>query len=356
MNPTRFGLRLTLVVGLCSALLAAMPAGAKDKKKAAPAKGDPYADYVWPSPPDPPRIKLDTVIVGRADIEGESKLAKALIGVSPKTKWDDFIKPFGVDFDPQGRVLITDTGSAGLIRIDLAESRWDILGTKGALPLKAPLGLGVGKDGTIYVADVGLQKVVAFTADGKTKAVYGKAGELANPTDAAPSPDGRRLFVSDSKAHKIVIYDLEKATVITSWGKPGGGDGELQFPTSLAFGPDGQLFVVDQLNARVQIFGADGEFIDKLGQLGTSFGSFVRPKDVAVDELGLIYVSDTAFNNFQIFDVDFRLLTFVGQGGERPGQFLGASGIAVRGDRIAVVDQLGHRLQLFHFVAAKGAR
>ena len=30
---------------------------------------DPYADYVWPPPPDRPRIKLETILFGRADVE-----------------------------------------------------------------------------------------------------------------------------------------------------------------------------------------------------------------------------------------------------------------------------------------------
>jgi hypothetical protein len=71
---------------------------------------------------------------------------------------------------------------------------------------------------------------------------------------------------------------------------------------------------------------------------------------VAVDRRGFIYVTDNAFNNVQLFDADFQLLTFVGSGGRGPGTFWGASGVGVRGDEFAVVDQLGHRLQLFRFL------
>ncbi len=111
--------------------------------------------------------------------------------------------------------------------------------------------------------------------------------------------------------------------------------------------------MVDQINARVQVFDAQGEFLDTFGSLGVGFGSFARPKDVAVDEAGLIYVTDNAFNNVQLFDADFTLLTFVGAGGLGPGQFRGASGVAVRGGEFAVVDQLGRRLQVFRFIEPK---
>ncbi|MCP4249238.1 MAG: 6-bladed beta-propeller, partial [bacterium] len=115
----------------------------------------------------------------------------------------------------------------------------------------------------------------------------------------------------------------------------------------------GNLFVVDQLNSRVQIFTPDGEFYDQFGSLGTNFGNFVRPKDVAVDPFGFIYVSDGGLNNLQLFDLDLQLLTFVGSGGTGPGQFMIASGIAVHGDEFAVVDQLNRRVQVFRFLAER---
>jgi len=316
-------------------------------------KADPYAEYVWPPPPDKARIKLEAVISGRKDVESGSKLGKILIGASPTTPWDLLSKPFGVDFDSKGRVLVTDSGSGALLRIDVEGRRWDVFGTKGAVTLKRPLGLGVGPDDTVYVADPSLGQVVAYDAEGKLKAVYGKAGDFTNPTDAAVSPDGKSLFVPDSKEHRIVVFDLASGAKTRSFGEAGQEPGQLYYPTSVAFGPDGNLYVVDQLNSRVQLFTPAGDFIDKFGELRVGYAGFVRPKDVAVDEVGFIYVSDNALNNIQIFDTDFSLLTFIGSGGDGPGKFHGLSGVAVHGDEIAAVDQLGHRLQIFRFVVPK---
>jgi hypothetical protein len=95
------------------------------------------------------------------------------------------------------------------------------------------------------------------------------------------------------------------------------------------------------------------QYIDQFGERGRGLGQFARPKDVAVDAFGLIYVTDFAHGNFQLFDVDFALLTFVGRGGRGPGQFEGITGIAVKGDQIAVVDSLGGLLQVFRFIAPR---
>jgi DNA-binding beta-propeller fold protein YncE len=323
------------------------------RSREAPPGEDPYARYVWPPPPDEPKIKLEEIIEGRADVEATSSIRKKLLGASPLSPYDTLRKPFAVTFDGSGRILVTDSGRGALIRFDRQGRRMDVLGTKGAVHLKVPLGVDVGTDGTIYVADVGLKKVVAFDPEGEMVAVYGREGELVNPTGAVPAPDNSRLYVADSKAHTIVVFDLASGAIIETFGRRGEGDGEFNFPTSLSFGPAGNLYVVDQLNSRVQVFTEDGEYLDQFGKLGVGFANFVRPKDVAVDEQGFIYVTDNAFNNVQLFDTDFSLLTFVGEGGRNPGQFHGASGVAVRDGELVVVDQLGRRVQVFRLLGAK---
>lgn len=313
-----------------------------------------YDGYVWPPPPDAPRIKLEDIVYGRMDVLAKtSGLQRALLGASPTGPYDWLRKPFAAAFDAQGRLLVTDTAAGALYRFDRTRRRAEVIGTRGALPLRNPMGIGLGPDGTIFVADIGLRKVVAFDRAGKVKTVFGRAGELVNPTDAALSPDGQRLYVADSKAHRIVVFDAATAKRVTAFGSRGEGEGAFAFPTSLAFDQEGNLLVVDQINTRIQILTEEGEFVDRFGSIGVSFANFVRPKDVAVDDVGFIYVSDAAFGNVQIFDADLRLLTFVGTSGTEPGQFRIASGVAVQGDRIAVVDQLGRRVQIFRFIVDK---
>ncbi len=257
--------------------------------------------------------------------------------------------------DDQDRILVSDVQLGAVLRFDRAGRRLDTFGTTGAGRLKMPMGLSVGPDGTIYVADAAGRKVLAFDAEGALRRIYGETGELTNPTDAVVSPDGERLFVADSKAHQIKVFDLEEGALVAAFGALGDGPGQFNHPTSLAFDEEGRVLVVDQINARVQVLDQGGEFIDGFGGLGTGFGNFVRPKDIAIDEVGFIYVTDTAFNNLQLFDFDFTLLTFVGSGGSAPGAFNGAAGVDVRGDLFAVADQQNRRVQVFRFLVPKTA-
>lgn len=348
-----------LVTCLCLAILwstASVDASQKKKKKKqdAEVRPDPFAEIVFPPPPDTARIKLENILTGRADLESKgSSLKKVLIGSSPQLKADRLQKPIDVDFDSQGRIVVSDWESAVLVRFDTEQDVYDILGAKSTPALNRPMGVDITEDDTILVADIGLKQVVGFDPSGPVRVIYGRGSDLTNPTDVAISPDGLEIFVVDSRLHKILVFGAESGAQVRSIGSNGMGPGQFAYPMSLAFGPEGNIFVVDQMNSRVQMLDAEGEFIDEFGGLGTGFGSFVRPKYISVDEVGFIYVTDFAFNNFQIFDVDFSLLTFIGQGGLGPAQFQGPSGIAVQGDRIAVVDSLGKRVQVFRFLVPK---
>ena len=314
---------------------------------------DRYREFVWPAPPDKARIRLADILRGRADVEAESKLQRTLLGAGPSNPYDYLRQPSGVAWDAQGRLLVTDPGLRALIRFDRAGRRMDVFGVRTSQPLVVPLGVTVASDGTILVADGGLQKVLAFGPDGDLRAAYGKPGDFESPADVVASADGTTLWVSDSKKHEVVVLNRKSGNVSARFGKRGTADGELNFPGGLAQSGDGSLYVVDQINARVQVFSPSGEYLETLGGPGTQPGSFVRPKDVAVDEAGLVYVTDAAFNNVQIFDAEHRMLTFVGSGGTQPGRMQNAQGVAVRGADFAVVDQLNRRVQIFRFLGAK---
>ncbi|MGB6367422.1 MAG: hypothetical protein WBG93_11395, partial [Thermoanaerobaculia bacterium] len=99
VKPT---LSLVLVGALVLAVSTIATAKEKKKKKAED-QADPYAELVWPPPPDEPRIKLEAVIFGRKDVEsGGSGFKKFLIGASPEEPYDQLGKPMAVAFDPEG--------------------------------------------------------------------------------------------------------------------------------------------------------------------------------------------------------------------------------------------------------------
>ena len=114
--------------------------------------------------------------------------------------------------------------------------------------------------------------------------------------------------------------------------------------------PNGDLYVVDGGNFRVQVFRPDGSFAGQMGSIGNRTGQFSRPKGIDTDADGNVYVADSAFGNFQIFNASGQLLMFIGNRGTDggPGMFMLPSGLAVDEDgRVYMVDQYFSKVDVF---------
>jgi DNA-binding beta-propeller fold protein YncE len=207
-----------------------------------------------------------------------------------------------------------------------------------------------GRQGTVYVADSRLREV--FQLDRAGELVRAVAhGDLQRPSSVAFDPSQRRLYVGDSKAHVVHVFN-EQGTKVASLGSLGGGPGQFNSPTHLAMTPQGDVVVTDALNFRVEVFGTDGQYRYQLGRIGDGAGNFAAPKGVAVDRDGHIYVADAMFDAVQIFDAEGRLLLGFGEQGQQSGQFWIPNGLYIDEEqRLFVADAYNRRIQVFRIVS-----
>jgi uncharacterized protein (TIGR03663 family) len=101
-------------------------------------------------------------------------------------------------------------------------------------------------------------------------------------------------------------------------GKPGSGRGELLVPTDVFVDREGNVWVTDSRNNRVQKFDSAGNFVATLGRGGTGAGQFNEPWSVAVDNEGFVYVADTWNHRIQRFAPDLTPIGVWGQPATRP--------------------------------------
>ena len=72
---------------------------------------------------------------------------------------------------------------------------------------------------------------------------------------------------------------------ISSFGSPGRGPGQFNVPHSVRISQGGRVYVADRENDRVQIFTAEGEYLDQ-------WTDFERPAGVHIDANQIVYVTD----------------------------------------------------------------
>ena len=80
---------------------------------------------------------------------------------------------------------------------------------------------------------------------------------------------------------------------------PGAGPGQLSYPYDLAFNKDGELYVVEYGNHRVQKFTPEGESLGCWGGPGREPGKLHSPWALAVDSKGRVHVVDTENHRVQ---------------------------------------------------------
>jgi DNA-binding beta-propeller fold protein YncE len=180
----------------------------------------------------------------------------------------------------------------------------------------------------------------------------GDPNPFLTPSNLALDPQGN-LYVLDAGYARIQKFD-RNGQFSTNWGSPGDGDGQFHFFEGrfggVAVDGQGNVFVADVNNARLQKFDSSGKFLAKWGSKGKDDGQFLEPIGVAVDSLGDVYVMDQNSTNprVQKFSGDGKFLAKWGSFGSGNGQFLDIDGIGVDGrGNVYVADAGNERVQEF---------
>jgi len=310
---------------------------------------------VFPSPPDEPRFYFQQTLTSSADVLRESDEAIFKRLVTGQTRSGIGMgKPFGVSVH-QGRIFVSDTLKRMVMAFDKAAGKYIEIGTTQPGELFKPMGLDVDRHGNLYVCDATLKHVVVFNRDGKYLRTIGDKEMFSRPAGLTVDPDGKKVFVVDtggvkSDWHRVVVLDAQSGEFLYNIAKRGDKDGELNLPREATIAADGNLYVVDGGNFRIQVFSQDGKFLRSFGGIGRRSGQFSRPKGIGSDKDGNIYIADTAFGNFQIFNPEGQLLLAVGHRDSRhgPANFMLPAGLAVDEDgRVYMVDQFFKKIDVF---------
>jgi DNA-binding beta-propeller fold protein YncE len=128
-------------------------------------------------------------------------------------------------------------------------------------------------------------------------------------------------------------------------GGRGTGKGEFDSPHGIAADSNGNIFVADTNNGRIEKFSPSGVYIGSLGIKGTGYGQLGEPNGIAIDRFGNIYVADASNHRMLKMAPDGTLIDE--WKGPDPG-FYGPRRIAIGpDDSIYVVDQGRTRIVKF---------
>ncbi|KJU81432.1 NHL repeat containing protein [Candidatus Magnetobacterium bavaricum] len=112
------------------------------------------------------------------------------------------------------------------------------------------------------------------------------------------------VYVADTASNRIQKFTSD-GKLIAKWGgsisEEGQGDGQFNWPSGIAVDDNGNVYVADMDNNRIQKFTSNGKFITKFGVSGNNLGQFSGPSGVSISKNGDVYITDTGNHRIQVF-------------------------------------------------------
>lgn len=158
----------------------------------------------------------------------------------------------------------------------------------------AAIGLRVDPQDNVWTIDAAANQVVKFDTEGRVALVLGRKPETISVRPAQPAAGRGEAGAGRGGA------------TAGRGGPPGTGTPGSAFnrPTDVAWDRAGNIYVADGIgnNNRIAKFDKDGRFIAHWGSTGKEPGQFQGVKGLAIDAQGNVYVADWGNQRIQVFD------------------------------------------------------
>ena len=224
-----------------------------------------------------------------------------------------------VAVDSRGDVYVIQRGVPNPVVV--ADPSGKLIASWGEGLFKIPHTIRIDPDGNVWTVDAESSMIRKFNPRGQRLldiSVGGQpttapprrnppgngpplVGQFWGTTDVAFGADGR-VFVTDGYANnRILEYDANGRRV-REWGAKGTGPGQFDLPHSIAVAANGDLYIADRENGRIQWFTSEGRFLGKWNFGGRLFSVVlgrendlyftVRPKAASADADGWLVRMD----------------------------------------------------------------
>ena len=181
-----------------------------------------------------------------------------------------------------------------------------------------------------------------------TPVVFGAAGsapgQFSRPRGIAADKEGN-FYIADAGNGRVQKFDSNRQFV-TSFDAGSSGSEDLKEPEGVAVDDDGNIYVTDIVTHKLIKLGPNGRFI--MSWRGADTG-FYGPRDIARGPNDQLFIVDSGRSRIVRFDMLAENFIAWGAVGSEESKFSGISGITVADDLVIVVDTGNKRVQAFDF-------
>lgn len=220
------------------------------------------------------------------------------------------IHPLSVVTDRDNNLYVLERRTATILVFDSSEKYLRAIRLKSA-SVSNPIALAIDKKkGLLYVSDASSRKIVVMDLAGVVQRSIGSAGDAAGqfnlPVALVINSKGQ-IIVADAFDAAVQIFDAE-GRFLRKFGRRGDAAGDFQLIKSIAVDSSDNIYVVDGRSHSVSIFNERGELLLVLGSFYAISGSgkvapggFSVPVGIDIDSSDRIYVVDQLNARVQVF-------------------------------------------------------
>jgi len=294
-------------------------------------------------------VLLCTLVACHAD-EKDPILHTVVMGSAGRSD-NHFMTPRAIDANEDCIVVIDKTGRLQTFSgTGQFQSSWDLeLSGTGY-----PTGVSIDNDGNIWIADTHQHRVLVLDSEGTTVLTFGsygtEDGQFLYPTDIAFGLQGE-VYVSEYGGNdRINVFD-RSGTFIRSIGGHGDGRNEFRRPQSIVVDQStGDLYVADSGNHRIVVLDRNGEVIRIISEVGREPSKLLYPYGLLFDTPDTLLVCEFGNNRLQRFSTDGKSLGIWGSAGSEMGLLRTPWGVAATSGGIVIADTGNNRLQLLPYM------
>jgi DNA-binding beta-propeller fold protein YncE len=209
-----------------------------------------------------------------------------------------YARPHGMRIDPEGNIWTTDVRDHTVIKLSAKGDVLLTLGTRGQAGswnettklLQEPSDIAFGPQGDVFVVvghGRGEGRVLRFDKGGKLITSWGGTGKAPGQFDQPHSilVNNGQVYVADRENRRVQIFDLN-GKYISEWKFKG-------LPCGLYRAADGQLYLASGFSGQILRLDKNGKAVGMMGQPGKALGEFGEAHYMAMTASGDIYVADT---------------------------------------------------------------
>ncbi len=284
-----------------------------------------------------------------------------------------FQYPFDIALDSTANVYISDYGNH---RVQKYANDGTYLQTIGStnqpyitdtIRFNNPQSVTATPDEGLLVIENGGYRVIKLNAAGERQWTIGQAGVYGNDNahfgnwwaslEGVPAIDRNgRIYIADTGNNRIQIFD-ENGQYLATLGSSGNGPKQFSCPAGVAINPVNEdIYILDKCHQRIQVLASDLTYKGQIGETdvhGTDNEHFSDPWGIAISSNGTVFVADSGNHRVQkcvFHNPGYTCTTFAGETSVYASDFAHLHPLAVAidaEDRVYVADEWNIRIQVF---------